>query len=260
MKKQKYFLFKIGKWGPLALLLAAVALFASQTNQAVQVVNFHAELMEKKQTVIIDAGHGGEDGGSSSSSGILEKDINLAIALDLRDLLVQDNYDVIMIREGDYAVGDTTLGTIRERKRSDMNNRIQTINESGESILVSIHQNHFTESQYHGAQMFYSANREESAQLAESIRFNIIAALQPENNRESKPADSSIYLLDSCKVPGVIVECGFLSNPEEAEKLNTESYQKQMAYAIYSGVTDYFKTLDAGGSGEVSGINSAEIK
>lgn len=235
---------KIGKKFVFFLLFcASLALFVVQTMQAFGIVQFHADLFEKKGTVVLDAGHGGEDGGAVGTNGKLEKDINLAIALELEKYLKQNNFDVVMIRSGDYSVGDQSLSTISERKRSDTKNRLRTIEETGECIFISIHQNHFSESKYDGAQVFYSGNREESAALAESIRQNIVSSLQPENHRENKQAEKSIYLLYHCQVPSVLVECGFLSNPAEAEKLSQESYQKSMAAAIYNGLIDYLQTV-----------------
>ncbi len=226
----------------LLLFCASIALFAMQTMQAFGIVQFHTDLFEKKGTIVLDAGHGGEDGGAVGVNGKLEKDINLAIALELEKYLKQNNFEVIMIRSGDYSVGDQTLPTISERKRSDTKNRLRTVEEAGECIFISIHQNHFSESKYDGAQVFYSGNREESAVLAEAIRQNIVSSLQPENHRENKQAEKSIYLLYHCRVPAVLVECGFLSNPSEAEKLGQESYQKDMAAAIYNGLIDYLQT------------------
>lgn len=223
------------------LFCASLALFATQTMQAFGIVNFHAELFEKKGTVVLDAGHGGEDGGAVGINGVMEKDINLAIALQLEKYLKQNNFDVVMIRDGDYSVGDQSLSTISERKKSDTKNRLRTIEETGECIFLSIHQNHFTESKYSGAQVFYSGNREESAVLAECIRQNIVSSLQPENRRENKLAEKSIYLLYNCHVPAVLVECGFLSNLEEAQKLTEEQYQKDMAASIYNGLIDYLQ-------------------
>lgn len=229
------------KLGFIVMFTAALALFLVQTMQAFGIVAFHADFFEKKGTVVIDAGHGGEDGGAVAGNGTMEKDINLAIALELANHLKQNNFDVILTRDGDYSIGDSNLSTIAERKRSDMKKRLQIVQEAGECVFISIHQNHFTESKYYGAQMFYSKNREESAVLAEAIRANIVSSLQPENTRENKEADSNIFLLDNCEMPAVLVECGFLSNPEESKKLCTESYQKDMAAAIYNGLIDYLE-------------------
>lgn len=225
------------------LFFASLMLFAAQTLQAFGIVSFHADFFEKKGIVIVDAGHGGEDGGAVGVNGVLEKDINLAIALELEKYLLQNNFQVVMIRDSDVSVGDQSLGTISERKRSDTKSRLRTVEETGECVLISIHQNHFSQSKYSGAQVFYSTNRAESADLAEAIRQSVVGSLQPDNKRENKPADSGIYLLHKCPVPGVLVECGFLSNPEETEKLCTEQYQKDMAAAIYNGLIVYLEQL-----------------
>ena len=229
------------KLGFTALFAASIILFVMQTMQAFGIVSFHADFFKKKGTVIVDAGHGGEDGGAVAVNGALEKDINLAIALELEKNLKQNNFDVIMIRSSDVSVGDQSLSTIAERKRSDTKSRLRTVEETGECLLISIHQNHFSEGKYSGAQIFYSGNRPESAELAECIRQNIVDNLQPENKRENKQADGNIYLLKNCQVPAVLVECGFLSNKAETEKLCTESYQKEMAAAIYNGLIDYLQ-------------------
>ncbi len=223
-----------------SLFFASILLFAVQTIEAFGVVAFHADFFKKRGTVIIDAGHGGEDGGAVGINQALEKEINLAIALELEKNLKANHFEVLMTRDGDYSIGDQNLGTVAERKRSDTKQRVQIVKEAGKNcILVSIHQNHFSESKYHGAQMFYSKNHPQSAILAEAVRKNIVLSLQPENKRENKEGEG-IYLLEHCMIPAVLVECGFLSNPEEAEKLCQKDYQEEMAAAIYNGLIDYF--------------------
>ena len=188
--------------------------------------------------IVIDAGHGGEDGGASAN-GLLEKDINLSIALKLRDMLTVSGYKVVMTRDSDISVYDNSSGTTRQRKVSDLKNRVEVINSSKNNILVSIHQNKFEQSQYFGTQRFYSKNDAKSAVLAEELRKSVTGFLQPDNKRELKQADSNIYILDKAQVPAVIVECGFLSNEEEAGKLADNDYQQKMAFSIYSGIIGY---------------------
>ncbi len=224
-----------------ALFAASLAMFAAQTMQAFGIVSFHVDFFAKKGVIVLDPGHGGEDGGASSGSGALEKDINLAIALELKKDLERNFFEVILTRDGDYAIGDLSLSTVSQRKRSDILARVQMVEESGDCILISIHQNHFTEAQYSGAQMFYSPNHPDSKALAEAIRQSVAGSLQPENHRETKEAESSIFLLSNVHVPSVLVECGFLSNPQEAAKLCDEAYQKDMAAAIYNGLIDYLQ-------------------
>lgn len=216
-----------------------------QTIEAFGIVAFHADFFEKKATIVVDAGHGGEDGGAVGVNGLVEKDINLAIALALAENLKANNFQVILVRDGDYSVGDQSLSTVAERKRSDTKNRVRLVEETGECLLVSIHQNQFSQSQYSGAQMFYSPNNPESAQLAECIRESVVSSLQPDNTRQNKEAGEEIYLLTHCQVPAVLVECGFLSNPEEANLLSQEAYQQDMAAAIYNGIVSFLEQREA---------------
>lgn len=197
-----------------------------------------AEISEKELIVVIDAGHGGEDSGAVANS-VLEKDINLEIALKLRDMLKASGIEVKMIRESDVSIYDTASGTIRERKVSDLKNRVKIVNNNKKNILVSIHQNKFEQSKYSGAQMFYSANNDKSQILAENIRKSITGLIQPENKRELKKCGSDIYLLNKATVPAVIVECGFISNEEEAKNLSNEEYQSKIAFAICCGILEY---------------------
>lgn len=223
------------------LFCASLILFGAQTLEAFGIVAFHADFFEKKTTIVVDAGHGGEDGGAVGVNGSVEKDINLAIALALAEKLKASNFPVVLVRDGDYSMGDQTLNTVAERKRSDTKNRVQLVEETGDCLLISIHQNQFSQSQYSGAQMFYSPNNDESAQLAECIRQSVVNSLQPENTRQNKEAGKEIYLLTHCQVPGVLVECGFLSNPEEAQRLVQQEYQQDMASAIYNGIISFIE-------------------
>jgi len=195
---------------------------------------------ERNPTIVIDPGHGGEDGGATGKSPTPEKDINLTIALKLESLLKISGFNVVMTRTADTSISDDHLDTVRERKISDIHNRLKIIEAQGDCIFISIHQNHFTDGRYNGAQMFYSTKNLSSKELAENIKSRVVELLQPENTRETKPATSSIYLLWNTKVPAVLVECGFLSNESESAKLNDKTYQQQVAFAIYSGFLDYF--------------------
>jgi N-acetylmuramoyl-L-alanine amidase len=169
-----------------------------------------------------------------------EKEINLAIALKLQKLLEISGFRVSMTRTTDVSISDDHLDTVRERKVSDLHNRLKMIEAQENCVFISIHQNHFTSSRYSGAQVFYSTKNDESKELAETIKSRVVELVQPENKRETKPATSSIYLLWNTKVPAILVECGFLSNESEAAKLNDKTYQQQSAFAICSGVLDYF--------------------
>lgn len=227
------------------LFFSCAVLFFSQTIQAVGAVVFQVERLEERPVIVLDAGHGGEDGGAVGAAGTLEKVINLQIALKLEKLLTEKGFRVVMIREQDQSVGDASLSTVAQRKRSDTRRRLEILEETGECLFLSIHQNFFDQSQYDGAQVFYSENRPESLQLAEAIRSSIVSSLQPENHRENKPGGEGIYLLKNSPVPAVLIECGFLSNPLEEQKLKEETYQQEMAQAICQGVVNYWKAQES---------------
>ena len=204
-------------------------------------VSVSSENVKSMPTIVIDAGHGGEDGGAVSESGVLEKDINLSIANDTYALFYLLGFDVKQTRKTDIAL-DNGEDTIRKRKVSDMKKRLEIFNSSEENTIISIHQNKFSESKYHGTQIFYSPNNPKSKQLADSIKYSVKGLLQPDNERECKKADSGIYLLKNTNNPAVIVECGFISNEEECKNLLDSQYQKQMAYSITAGFLSYYNT------------------
>lgn len=171
----------------------------------------------------------------------MEKDINLLIATKLKHYLTLGGFDVIMTREADTGTEEDPSDTISNRKVSDMRNRLETMGENPEAIFVSVHLNKFTSSSAVGAQVFYSPNHESSQPLAENIQSSIVSKLQPENDRVVKKGDKSIYLLKNAKIPAVIVECGFLSNPGELTLLKDDEYQSKMAFSIYCGILEYYK-------------------
>lgn len=204
-------------------------------------VSVSSQSVKSMPTIVIDAGHGGEDGGAVSESRVLEKDINLSIANDTSALFYLLGFDVTQTRKTDIAL-DNGEDTIRKRKVSDMKKRLEIFNSSKENTIISIHQNKFSESNYHGTQIFYSPNNPKSKQLADSIKYSVKGLLQPDNERECKKADSGIYLLKNTNNPAVIVECGFISNGEECKNLLDSQYQKQMAFSITAGFLSYYNT------------------
>lgn len=221
-----------------ALFLGFVILIVTAYNSISQTTS--PSVKENLPTIIIDAGHGGDDGGATAN-GIVEKNINLSISKVLSDIFTSNGYNVIMTRTDDKSI-NTDGTTLREKKVSDMKNRLEIYNSDENNIVISIHQNKFQQEKYSGTQIFYSTNNENSKVLAESIRNSVVNLLQPENTRECKKATKEIYLLYNAKIPAVIVECGFISNYSEAEKLKTDSYQKQLAFSIYLGVLDYINS------------------
>jgi N-acetylmuramoyl-L-alanine amidase CwlD len=185
--------------------------------------------------IAIDPGHGGIDGGAVSKDGIIEKNINLAIALVLRDYLQQVGAYVVMTREIDDDLADIIRGG---RQRQDLERRVKRVNDSGADLLVSIHMNSVPSSRYRGAQTFYQPNvHPESRRLAEMIQTELIRQLQ-NTDRAIVPRDN-IFLLNHAQMPAVLVEVGFLSHPEEAGLLATDSYQRKVAEAIYRGILRY---------------------
>ena len=214
----------------------AVALFPWKTPQALAV----GTKPDRRRVIILDAGHGGFDGGAVASDGTVEKDINLKIALTLRDFLQQDGFLVVMTRDADISTEDPGTDTIPSRKKSDMQNRLQLMSDYPDAIFVSIHLNKFTTSAARGAQIFYGGQSPESQKLGESIRVAITDMLQPDNTRVNKQATSGTYLLYHAPIPAVLVECGFLSNRTELALLKEEAYQQKMAFCIFCGIKDYF--------------------
>lgn len=191
----------------------------------------------KRQTVIIDAGHGGFDGGATAPDGTTEKDINLAVSLKLKKILTLYGYDVIMLRDTDTALnteGDTT----RSKKRSDIINRYAVMEANPDSIYLCIHQNNFSASYCHGAQMFYCKSTDGSKELAECIQTSL-KAVQPDNDRVIKPCTDDVYLIYNAKTTALLVECGFLSNRDDLLNLKNEEYQMKLAFAISSGLNNY---------------------
>ncbi len=191
----------------------------------------------QRQTVIIDAGHGGFDGGATAPDGTTEKDINLAISLKLEKILTLYGYDVIMLRDTDTALnteGDTT----RSKKRSDIMNRYAVMEANPDSIYLCIHQNNFSASYCHGAQMFYCKSTDGSKELAEAIQTSL-RILQPDNDRVIKPCTDDVYLIYNAKTTAILVECGFLSNSDDLVNLKNDEYQMKLAFAISSGLNNY---------------------
>ncbi len=187
--------------------------------------------------IIIDAGHGGEDGGASSSSGILEKDLNLDIAKKLYTLLKTSDYTPVLVRDTDRLM--YRGGQENRKKFYDIQNRIEFTEDYRPAIFISVHQNKFPIEKYSGFQMYYSRNNLESKIIAEIIQNNVVANLQPENKRVSKEADNKIKLLDRLQIPAVLAECGFLSNAKEAELLNTVEYRNKISFLLYASILEY---------------------
>lgn len=192
--------------------------------------------------IILDAGHGGEDGGAVAFDGTVEKDLNLLFTENIALYFDIFGISYIKVRDSDISVGDTSLGTIRERKISDIHTRYSLINSYENSVLLSIHQNMYSVEKYSGTQVFYSSGVSDSEIIAGIIQRRIHTGLQPENTRKIKESDKSIYLLYNAQRPSVMVECGFLSNINELSLLNTHEYRSQFSYFLTQSIIEYLIT------------------
>ena len=195
-------------------------------------------ISKKKPCVVIDAGHGGKDPGKVGINGALEKDINLEIAIKLQQFLELEDVEVILTRESDAGLYDENASN---KKVQDMKRRVEVIEQAAPVLTVSIHQNSYHEEYVHGAQTFYYENSEQSKVLAEKIQQALLNDVDKDNKRVAKSNDS-YYLLKKTSSPIVIVECGFLSNSEEAGKLESDYYQEKVAWAVHLGILQYINS------------------
>ncbi len=192
----------------------------------------------EKPVVVLDAGHGGLDSGAVGTNGTLEKDVNLSIVKALRDMLEMSGFQVVLTRDEDISIYDAGVEGIRNQKLSDMDNRLEIIQSYPDSIFLCVHQNKYTDPKYFGGQMFYNNNNPNNRTLAQ-IMQNRFVILQPGNEREIKLSGNELFLLKSNPNPSLMIECGFLSNPDEEAKLATWEYQQKVAFTIYSGLMEY---------------------
>lgn len=199
-------------------------------------------LPDDELVIIVDAGHGGVDGGAVGVNGTVEKYINLDIALQLREVLETAGYKVVMTRETDMSIHDSTAVTISQMKVSDLRNRLAMTKTYPNSILISIHQNTLSNPSVTGAQVFYSGNNDQSAVLAQCIQDQFNEYIQLADDREIKQAGKNLYLFYNAENIAVLAECGFLSNSTEEQLLNTPEHQSDIVFAIYCGLTDYINS------------------
>lgn len=197
-------------------------------SKAVSVLSENAPVTGRK-IVVIDPGHGGVDGGATSCTGVLESNINLQISMRLNDLMHLIGMETVLIRDTDRSVY-TQGTTIAQKKISDLKQRVKIVNELEDALLVSIHQNHFTDSRYYGPQVFYG-REEGSAALAKTMQQALSENLCPGSNRQAKAA-KDVYLMKNIHCVALLIECGFISNPEEEAKLRDATYQKELCCVI----------------------------
>jgi N-acetylmuramoyl-L-alanine amidase len=195
--------------------------------------------------IILDAGHGGEDCGAIGSNGVLEKELNLSLTEDLAALLRGGGFTVVQTRTDDSALFDPAQGT-KHKKQRDLNARLAIVEQHQDAIFVSIHMNTFPNDTCRGTQVWYSPNDPRSVFLAQGVQDTVKNLLQPQNNRKVKQATSGIYLLRHITIPAILVECGFLSNPEECGLLSQKDYQSRLCFSIFCGMMEYME--NKGGS------------
>lgn len=233
----------------ISILLAAFIIsFSIVAFQQIRLVSADNYSVENVPVIIIDAGHGGEDGGAVGIDGTAEKDLNLSISLKLNEILSAMGYQTRMVRTTDTSIHNTDADTVRERKVSDIHNRAAIMNKYENCIYVSIHQNKYSGSSIWGAQTFYSPNNEESKELAQLIQASIANNVQPDNKRVIKQSGTNIYVLYNATKPAVMVECGFVSNANELEQLKDDEYQNKMAFAISNGIINYLFSEETNGT------------
>lgn len=218
-----------------SFIAAFVILLSHWGSRAVTVIAENTPL-PRKHCIIIDPGHGGEDGGAISCTGIPESTYNLDISLRLRDLFHLLGYDTKLLRTDDVSIY-TKGENLSQKKISDLKERVRIVNETQNGILLSIHQNHFSDSRYSGAQVFFAPTSKSEA-LAKLLQTTLASSLNPGNNRQIKKC-SGVYLMEHIQCTGILIECGFLSNPAEAQKLRDPEYQKKLC-AIIASATDSF--------------------
>lgn len=222
-----------------SMVIVALFAFVIQTAQVNKNTVPTVALPISNKVIVLDAGHGVPDEGAQSSNGTTEAETNLKITLKVQNLLEQSGATVILTRSDENAIYDLDSQTLREKKVSDIHNRVKIGNESSADIFVSIHLNKIPQNQYWGWQCFYQDGNEQSIKLAKSLQNNLNEAIQKENKRVPMKLNT-VYIMKHVEIPISIVECGFLSNPEEEKLLLEDAYQDKLAWGIYNGIVDYF--------------------
>lgn len=231
----KYISFAV-VFSALVFLIICLASFFQRSDLQTELTD--VQKASPYPTIVIDAGHGGEDGGTSSGD-TLEKDLNLSVALDLADMLRASGFEVVLTREDDRLLYDPMSDYKGRKKQLDLAERLR-IGESFENaVFVSIHMNAFPDSQYRGLQVYFSPNHPASQELAQNIQTSVCEHLQTDNQRTVKKATSRIFILHQITKPAVLVECAFLSNPEECTLISTEEYRKKLTFCIFSGICEF---------------------
>lgn len=219
------------------LLVLSILIVVKESAEYVSVLKENGT-KETRHTIVIDPGHGGNDPGKVGINSALEKDVNLAIALKLKKYLEQEDMEVVMTRQEDKGLYEETDSN---KKVHDMKNRLAIMEGVKPALVVSVHQNSYPEESVSGVQVFYYRDSAEGKKAALLMQEQMIATLQPTKERAAKE-NSTYYILKKTTVPTIIVECGFLSNREEADRLTSEDYQERVAWAIHLGIMRYINS------------------
>ena len=222
-----------------ALLLCALGQMLEKKGEDYTSVLEYDESQSYKRVIVLDAGHGGEDGGAVGHGGVLEKDINLKVAKIIYELLKLNDTNVIMTRTEDKMLYDRYQNYEGRKKMYDLRARVEMANEIEDSVLISIHMNSYPSPSCRGAQVYYSKNHSESYNIAGKVQTYLSSYVQKDNTRKIKAAGSNIYLLDKASSPAVLIECGFLSNPDDTKMLSDAEYRKKLACSIFAALCDY---------------------
>ena len=231
----KYIFFAVLFSAFIFLIIFATSYFLGNPSK---LESANSEKAASFPTIVIDAGHGGEDGGTSGGD-VVEKDLNLSIAKDLADMLRAAGFEVVLTREDDRLLYDPMSNYKGRKKQLDLAERLRIGESFEEAIFISIHMNSFPDPQYRGLQVYFSSNDPHSQQLAQSIQSSVCEHLQADNKRSIKQATSRIFILHQITKPAVLVECAFLSNPEECQLISTEEYRQKLTFCIFSGVCKF---------------------
>lgn len=231
--KQSDIIYTIKLFGICVLFCAVIAALSIVFNSYLLSSSSQAFSNGVVSEIIIDAGHGGRDGGAIGINGAVEKELNLSVAVSLNDILKLCGVTTVMTRENDKLVCDESDPALKGKiKITDLKNRLKIASEYPNASFVSIHMNNFSVEKYSGLQVYYSPNNEKSFVLAKSLQDNVCKVLQSDNNRKVKKAGSGIFLLDRLQIPAILIECGFLSNTKEAELLTNPTYQSALTIVI----------------------------
>lgn len=241
---------------PAAAVMIVCALITSFVIIRHSVKTANSYDASKRRTVVLDAGHGGEDGGASGPGGIMEKGINLNISRAVSDLLGFYGVNTAMTRTEDISLHSEEYKRAGQRKTSDIKNRVKRINEMENAVLISIHLNSFPNKSSRGAQVFYSKNNPLGEVLAKTVQNTLKEGISDGNKRLAKQSDDGIYILKHVDCPAVLVECGFLSNTDEAKKLMSEAYQRKIAVCITAGYMRFSAGHENGESPIISANSS----